>query len=59
MMSNMINISFMCEDAIDTLKSNTKKANNYIKNWKESSDWLSEIYSGQLFEEKKVIFTKQ
>lgn len=52
-MSNMINISFMCEDAIDTLKSNTKKANNYIKNWKESSDWLSEIYSGQLFEEKK------
>lgn len=52
-MNNMINVSFMCENAIDTLKSNTKKANDYIKTWKESSDWLSEMYSGQLFEEKK------
>lgn len=43
----------MTDDAIETLKSNSIKANNYIKTWKESSDWLSEIYNGQLFEEKK------
>ena len=52
-MNNMINISFMTEDAINTLKSNSKTANNYIKDWKESSDWLYSIYSGKLFEEKK------
>lgn len=52
-MNNMINISFMTEDAINTLKSNSKTANNYIKDWKDSSDWLSSIYSGDLFEEKK------
>lgn len=52
-MSNMINISFMTDDAINTLKSNAKTANNYIKDWKESSDWLSIMYSGNLFEEKK------
>lgn len=52
-MNNMINISFMTEDAINTLKSNSKTANNYIKDWKENSEWLSNIYSGQLYEEKK------
>ena len=52
-MNNMINISFMTEDAINTLKSNSKTANNYIKDWKDNSEWLSNIYSGQLYEEKK------
>lgn len=52
-MNNIINISFMTEDAINTLKSNSKTANKYIKEWKESSDWLNNIYSGTLFEEKK------
>jgi len=52
-MNNMINICFMTEDAINTLKANSKTANNYIKDWKESSEWLNTIYSGNLFEEKK------
>lgn len=52
-MNNMINISFMTEDAINTLKANSKTANNYIRNWKDSSEWLNAIYSGNLFEEKK------
>lgn len=52
-MNNMINICFMTEDAINTLKANSKTANNYIKAWKESSEWLNTIYSGNLFEEKK------
>ena len=52
-MSNYINISFMTEDAINTLKANSKSANGFLKEWKESSDWLINIYSGKLFEEKK------
>lgn len=52
-MNNMINISFMTDDAINTLKSNTKTANNHIRNWKDSSDWVNTIYSGNLYEEKK------
>lgn len=52
-MNNMINICFMTEDAINTLKANSKTTNNYIKDWKESSEWLNTIYSGNLFEEKK------
>lgn len=52
-MNNMINISFMTEDALNTLKSNSKTANDYIKEWTETSDWLNDIYSGTLFEEKK------
>lgn len=52
-MNNMINISFMTDDAINTLKSNAKTANNHIRNWKDSSDWVNTIYSGNLYEEKK------
>ena len=52
-MNNCINISFMTEDAINTLKSNSKTANNYLKEWKDSNAWLSNIYPGNLFEEKK------
>ena len=43
----------MTDDAINTLKSNAKTANNYIRNWKDSSDWVNTIYPGNLYEEKK------
>ena len=43
----------MTDDAINTLKSNAKTANNHIRNWKDSSDWVNTIYPGNLYEEKK------
>ena len=52
-MNNKINIKFMKEDVIETLKANTLTANNYIKTEKNNSEWLKNIYSGELYEEKK------
>ena len=48
MMNNKINIKFMKEDVIETLKANTLTANNYIKTEKNNSEWLKNIYSGEL-----------
>lgn len=52
-MSNMINICFMTDDAINTLKANVKTANDCIRKWEDSSEWINTIYSGNVFEEKK------
>ena len=52
-MNNMINIKFMTDEALNTLKSNTTKANNFLKEYPEEPTWLSQIYEGQLFVEKK------
>ncbi len=53
MMNNKINIKFMTDEAIETLKSNALTANNYLKECKNDSNWLKNIYSGELYEEKK------
>lgn len=53
MMNNKINIEFMADEALETLKSNNLTANNYLKTEKSNSEWLREIYSGKLFEPMK------
>ena len=50
---NKINISFMTEDAVETLRKNAKKVFEKMISNNENSDWLNEIYSGKMFEEKK------
>lgn len=53
MMNNRINIEFMTDEALETLKSNSLTANNYLKKEKDNSEWLKEIYSGKLYEQMK------
>lgn len=50
---NKINISFMTEDAVETLRKNAKFVTEKLKQNPENSDWIKEIYSGKLYEEKK------
>lgn len=52
-MNNKINIQFMTDEALETLKSNSLTANNYLKVEKNNSDWLKEIYSGNLYQPMK------
>ena len=40
MMNNKINIEFMTDEALETLKSNSLTANNYLKTEKNNSEWL-------------------
>ena len=35
----------MTDDALETLKANSLKANNYLKTEKNNSEWLKEIYN--------------
>ena len=50
---NKINICFMTEDAIETLRRNSEQVADYLMKEKNNSNWLENIYSGQLYEEKK------
>ncbi len=50
-----INVCFMTEACLETLKVNHKKANSFINEHK-NNDWLAEIYSGEPFETKKFKF---
>lgn len=52
-MSNNINIKFMTDGALDTLKENSKAVTANLKAFPNDASWLSSIYSGELFEEKK------
>lgn len=52
-MSKLINIKFMTDGAINTLKENTKTVTKNLKAFPNDSSWLSSIYSGALYEEKK------
>lgn len=52
-MNNMINVKFMSEEAVATLKKNTAKANENLKTHPLNSSWINDIYSGQLYVEKK------
>ena len=53
MMNNRINIEFMTDEALETLRSNSLTANNYIKTEKNNSEWLKDIYNGKLYEPMK------
>ncbi len=50
---NKINISFITDDALETLYKNSEEVANYLMKKKENSNWLKLIYKGQIFEEKK------
>ena len=53
MTNNRINIEFMTDEALETLKSNSLTANNYLKTEKNNSEWLKDIYNGKLYEPMK------
>lgn len=50
---NKINICFMTDDALETLYKNSDEVAEFLISEKENSNWLKQIYSGELFEEKK------
>lgn len=50
---NKINISFITDDALETLYKNSEEVAEYLMKEKENSNWLKLIYNGDLFEEKK------
>ena len=50
---NKINISFITDDALETLYKNSEEVANYLMKEKDNSNWLKLIYNGQIFEEKK------
>lgn len=52
-MMNKINISFITDDALETLYKNSEEVANYLMKEKDNSNWLKLIYNGQIFEEKK------
>lgn len=50
---NKINISFITDDALETLYKNSEEVAEYLIKEKENSNWLKLIYKGEIFEEKK------
>lgn len=50
---NKINISFITEEALETLYKNSEEVASYLMKEKNNSDWLKAVYNGELFEEKK------
>lgn len=53
MNNNLINISFMNEKILDTLYSNPKRINEYIKQNPYDSKWLKELFHELPFEQRK------
>ena len=52
-MNRTINISFMTDEALETLRENSDKVSEYIKENKFDSSWIGKIYSGKLYDVKK------
>ena len=52
-MMNKINISYITDDALETLYKNSEEVAEYLIKEKENSNWLKLIYKGEIFEEKK------
>lgn len=50
---NKINISFITDDALETLYKNSEEVAEFLMKEKDNSSWLKLIYKGELFEEKK------
>ena len=51
-----IRVMFMKEEAIETLLRNSKKVTEFMKSNPENSDFLKEIYKGELYEPKRYKF---
>ena len=50
---NKINISFITDEALATLYKNSSEVAEYLQREKYDNSWLSTIYNGKIFEEKK------
>lgn len=50
---NKINISFITDEALETLYKNSEEVSEYLMKEKENSNWLKLIYKNNIFEEKK------
>ncbi len=50
-----IHIHYMTDEAIETLKKNQKKVTEYMKANQNNSSWISNVYSGDLYTEKKFM----
>jgi len=48
-----IYIKFMSDDALETMKINLNKVSKYMEDNPVKNNWISNIYSGTIFEEKK------
>lgn len=48
---NKINISFMTEEALETIKQNAEQVTKYLQKEKQNADWLKLVYQGNPFEE--------
>jgi len=52
-MNKTINISFMTDEALETLRENSDRVSEYIKLNKFDSSWIHELYSGKVYDLKK------
>lgn len=52
-MNKTVNISFMTDDALDTLRENSDRVSECIKENKFDSSWIQKIYNGKVYELKK------
>lgn len=53
MNENIINISFINDDLLNTLYANPQKMTDYIRNNEYDSRWLKEVFDGEAFEPRK------
>lgn len=53
-----INVCFMTDACLETLRSNSKTVVEYMKNNKVNSSWISKIYPGDIYEVKKYKIEK-
>ena len=51
---NKINISFITEEALETLYKNSEEVASYLMKEKDNSDWLKKIYRGELNYDSKT-----
>ena len=52
-MNKIINVKFLNDELLETLRSNTDKVSDYLINNPVDSSWLSEFYAGEPFVDKK------
>lgn len=51
MTMNKINISFITDEALETIKQNAEQVTEYLQKEKNNADWLKLVYKGNAFEE--------
>jgi len=53
-MNRTINISFMIDEVVETLRENSDKVSECIKENKFDSSWISGLYNGKIYDVKKA-----